>query len=167
MNREDRFRKVPIDFVLSTGDVTLDGARSHFEAYKKMQKLIKWPLITAIGNHDDRMLFEEYCGSKQFAFRDRNSYFIIVDNEGGSPDFGWLEEELKKGQEYDHIFVAMHKAPFDPYQQEWYNVDNAPWAYRPRKLCAQYNVDMVFTGHRHMFKDAKFDDVDYVEFIQA
>ncbi|MBU1851958.1 MAG: metallophosphoesterase, partial [Candidatus Omnitrophica bacterium] len=162
MNREDRFRKVPIDFVLSVGDVTLDGSRSHFEAYKKMQKLIKWPVVAAIGNHDDRVFFEEYCGSKQFAFRDRNSYFVIVDNEGGSPDFDWLEEELKKGQEYKHTFVAMHKPPFDPYQQEWYNVDNAPWAYRFRKLCAQYKVDMVFTGHKHMFKSERFDDVDYV-----
>ncbi len=162
INREDRFRKVPIDFVLSVGDVTLDGKRSHFEAYKKMQKLIKWPVVAAIGNHDDRALFKEYCGSDQFAFRDRNSYFIILRNDDAEPDFDWLEKELKKGQEYSHIFVAMHKPPYDPCQQEWYNVDNAPWAYRLRKLCAQYNVDMVFAGHKHMFKSEKFDNVEYI-----
>lgn len=50
MNREDRFRKAPIDFVLNVGDVSLNGKRSHFEAYKKMQALIKYPVIAAIGS---------------------------------------------------------------------------------------------------------------------
>ncbi|MBU0570565.1 metallophosphoesterase [Patescibacteria group bacterium] len=162
MNREDRFRKVPIDFVLNVGDVTLDGSNWDFKAWKKMQKLIKYPVIAAIGNHDDRELFREYCGDLQFAFSNRNSYFIIVDNEGGTPDFKWLEEELKKGQEYAHIFIAMHKPPFDPCQQEWYNIDNAPWAYKFRKMCAKYGVDIVFTGHKHMFKREEFDGVENI-----
>ena len=68
MNREDRFKKIPIDFVLSVGDVTLDGKLSHFYAFKKIQRLIKWPLIVAIGNHDDRELFGEFCGKEEFAF---------------------------------------------------------------------------------------------------
>ena len=41
MNREDRFRKVPIDFVLNVGDVTLNGSRWDFRAWKKIQRLIK------------------------------------------------------------------------------------------------------------------------------
>ncbi|RKY41423.1 MAG: hypothetical protein DRP85_06330 [Candidatus Makaraimicrobium thalassicum] len=165
MNREDRFWKVPIDFVLSAGDITLDGKRPHFLAYKKLQKLIKFPVIAAIGNHDDRQLFEEFCGDKEFSFSNRNSYFIVLDNEGGQlgeSQFRWLEEQLRKGQEYDHIFIAMHKPPFDPCQQEWYNMDNQPWAYRFRKLCGRYNVDMVFTGHKHMFKHERFDGVDNI-----
>ncbi|MGB2599770.1 MAG: metallophosphoesterase [Candidatus Omnitrophota bacterium] len=165
MNREDRFRKVPIDFVLNVGDVSLDGARSHFRAFKKMQKLIKWPVITAIGNHDDRGLFGEFCGKKEFAFADRNSYFIVLDNEVGEltgPQLEWLEGKLKEGQGFGHIFIAMHKPPFDPYQQEWYNMDSKPWAYRFRKLCAEYGVDMVFSGHKHMFKSEKFDGVENI-----
>ncbi len=165
MNREDRFRKVPIDFVLSVGDITLDGKRSHFVAFKKMQELIKFPLITAIGNHDDRKLFEEFCGDKEFSFVNRNSYFIIVDNEEGAlseSQFNWLEEKLKEGEGYDHIFIALHKPPFDPCQQEWYNEDNSPWAYRFRKLCGEYGVDMVFSGHKHMFKREEFDGVENI-----
>ncbi len=165
MNREDRFRKVPIDLVLSVGDITLDGARGHFESYKKMQKLIKYPLIAAKGNHDDRTLFEEYVGKGEFSFVNRNSYFIVIDNNHqgiSETQFTWLEDELKKGQEYDHIFVVMHKPPFDPYQQDWYNIDNNPWAYRVRKLFAKYDVDMVFSGHKHMFKKENFEGVDYL-----
>lgn len=165
INREDRFRKTPLDFVLIAGDVTLDGKRSHFRAYKKMQELIKYPVITAVGNHDDRKLFEEFCGKKEFAFSDRNSYFIVLDNEAGElteEQFRWLKEQLEKGREFEHTFIAMHKAPFDPCQQDWYNMDNSPWAYRFRKLCAEYDVDIVFAGHRHMFKHERFDDVDYI-----
>ncbi len=165
MNREDRFRKVPIDFVLNVGDVSLDGKRSHFEAYKKMQALIKYPVIAAIGNHDDRKLFEEFCGMKEFAFTNRNSYFIVIDNEEGElteKQFEWLEGHLKRAKDYDNIFIAMHKSPFDPYQQDWYNIDNMPWAYKFRKLCAQYRVKMVFAGHRHMFRYERFDGVDYI-----
>ena len=165
MNREDRFRKVPIDLVLSVGDVTWDGAEWQFKAYKKLQKLIKFPVIAAIGNHDDPELFKKYCGEKEFTFVNRNSFFIVLDNEEGQlveEQFVWLEEQLKKGREYDHIFIALHKPPFDPYQQEWYNMDNSQWAYRFRKLCGEYNVDMVFSGHKHMFKSETFDGVENI-----
>ncbi|MBD3296771.1 MAG: hypothetical protein GF392_05330 [Candidatus Omnitrophica bacterium] len=165
MNREDRFQKVPIDFVLSVGDVTLDGAESHFVAFKKLQTLIKYPVVAAIGNHDDRELFEKYCGEREFTFVNRNAYFIVLDNEEGQlrdPQFKWFEEKLKEGRKHDHIFVALHKPPFDPYQQEWYNMDNSRWAYRFRKLCGEYDVDMVFSGHKHMFKHEEFDGVDHI-----
>jgi len=165
INREDRFRKVPIDFVLSTGDITLDGKVSHFKSLKKIQNYIKYPFIATIGNHDNRSLFEEYCGAKEFTFVNRNSFFIILDNEIGSikgKQFIWLEKQLRKGKEYDNIFISMHKPPFDPYQQDWYNVDNHPWAYRFRKLCAEYGVRIVFSGHKHMFKHENFDGVDYI-----
>jgi len=165
MNREDRFRKVPVDFVLSAGDVSLNDKESHILAWKKLQALIKYPVVAAIGNHDKKEFFNKYCGEEEFTFTDRNSYFIVMDNNRGDlteEQFAWLEEKLKEGSQYDHIFVTLHKPPFDPYQQEWYNMDNSPWAYRFRKLCAKYNVDMVFSGHKHMFKHEEFDGVDNI-----
>ena len=111
---------------------------------------------------NDKVLFEKHCGKLQYAFATRNSYFIIFNNEDGTPDLEWLEKELKNGSKYDHIFIALHKPPFDPYQQEWYNVDNTPWAYKFRKICAEYDVDIVFSGHKHMFQRNKFDGVENV-----
>jgi len=165
MNREDRFRKVPIDFVLNTGDVTLGEELAHIKAYKKIQKLIKYPLITVFGNHENVKLFEEFVGERQFAFANRNSYFIIADNGEGSIEeeqFEWLEKQLKEGQKYKHIFVAMHKPPFNPYQQSWKNTGKEEWAYRVGKLCEKYNVDMVFSGDVHMFKHENLGGVDYI-----
>ena len=165
MNREDRFKKAPIDFVLSTGDISLDGKESHFKAWKKIQKLIKYPVVAAVGNHDTPSLFEKYQGVREFSFVNRNSYFIVLDNAEGQltdSQFNWLRDELEGAKDYDNIFIALHKPPFDPYQEEWYNMDNQPWAYRFRKLCAEYKVNLVFSGHKHMFKSETFDGVENI-----
>ncbi|MFH1797746.1 MAG: metallophosphoesterase [Candidatus Omnitrophota bacterium] len=165
MNREDRFRKAPIDFVISPGDITLDGKEAHFSAFKKLQKLIKYPVLAGYGNHDDKSLFRRFLGEGQFVFVNRNAYFIVLDNEKGEikkSQFDWLKDQLLKGQKYTHTFVIMHKPPFDPYQEDWYNEDNSPWAYKFRKLCAENKVRMVFSGHRHMFKHENFGGVDYI-----
>src|SRR4030042_971835 len=36
INREDRFKKIPIDFVINVGDVTFRGRESHYENYMKI-----------------------------------------------------------------------------------------------------------------------------------
>jgi len=169
MNREDRFKKVPIDFVMSSGDVTFRGTEWDYRAYNKIRARVKWPVITAFGNHDDDNAgaprFKEYAGARDFAFSDRNSYFIVLDDSKSDlteKQFAFLGEELKKSQTYRHRFVIMHKPPFCPYQQEWYRPELSPWAYRFMKLCEGYKVDMVFSGHVHMSKKSSFGGVKYI-----
>ncbi len=169
MNREDGFEKIPIDFVLDTGDVTLSGKPSQFLAFKKEQKLIKYPLFAAFGNHENREyeLFEKYLGKREYAFADRNSYFIILDNsenELTNSQFEWFEKCLIEGQKYEHRFVVAHKPAFIPYFQSHLVVKSSgeKWAYRFRNLCTKYKVDIVFSGHYHMFKHEKIDGVDYI-----
>ena len=167
MNKEGISKKIPIDFVLNTGDITLSGKRSHFLAFKKEQKLINYPLFVAIGNHENKELFEEYLGKTEFAFGDRNSYFIVLDNsedELTDSQFEWFEKCLVEGQKYEHIFVAAHKPAFIPYLQSPYisMKSDKKWAYKFRHLCTKYHVDMVFFGHEHMFKHEKIDGVDYI-----
>jgi len=173
MNREDRFKKIPIDFVINVGDVTFRGKESHYKNYTKIENMIKWPVIEAIGNHDDDIdngsegmaLFQKYCGKAEFSFTDRNSYFIVLDDKDGNFDekqFGWLENELKKSKEYKHTFIFMHKPPFNPYQQAWYRVETNQWSHRFLKLCDNYNVDMVFSGHENVSRAVQFGSVTYI-----
>ena len=169
MNREDGFAKIPIDFVLDAGDVTLSGESWQFLAFKKEQKLIKYPLFAAFGNHENREyeLFEKYLGKREYAFADRNSYFIILDNsenELTDKQFEWFEKCLIEGQKYEHRFVVMHKPAFIPYFQSHLVVKSSgeKWIYRFRGLCTKYKVDIVFCGHYHMFKHEKIDGVDYI-----
>ncbi|MBL7157417.1 MAG: metallophosphoesterase [Candidatus Omnitrophica bacterium] len=173
MNREDRFKKIPIDFVINIGDVTFRGKESHYRNYLKIKEMVKFPVIDAIGNHDDDFdngpkgleLFNKYCGAEEFSFMDRNSYFIVLDDKDGdfkNRQFEWLENELIKAQNYKHTFIFMHKPPFNPYQQAWYRVETNPWSHRFLKLCDKYNVRVVFSGHENVSRVAKFGSVTYI-----
>lgn len=169
INREDRFKKLPIDFVLVPGDISFRGSAWDYKIYNKLRSLIKWPVFSAVGNHDDDKdggsLYKKYAGQAEYSFADRNSYFIVINNSGNNmsgEQFARFEEELKKSLAYRHRFVIAHKSPISPYQQSWYRPELSPWSYRFMKLCEDYKVDMVFSGHEHMFSDHLFGGTRYV-----
>lgn len=170
INREDRFKKLPIDFVANMGDVTFaKGTESDFRTYDKLRSLIKWPVVSAIGNHDykkdEGRGFRAHMGSYEFSFTDRNSYFIVLDNkiaDLNQRQFLWLEEELIKASGYKHRFIFMHKSPFSLYQQSWFRPELSQWSYKTMKLFQKYNVDIVFAGHEHMFRENVYGGVRYV-----
>jgi len=173
MNREDRFGKIPIDFALNVGDVTYRGKESHYKTYMKLKNRVKYPVIDAIGNHDDDYdngekglaLFRKFSGETEFSFVDRNAYFIVLDNKDGDfkeKQFAWLTGELEKGKAYKHIFIFMHKPPFNPCQQSWYRVETNPWSHEFLKLCDKYKVNIVFSGHESTCKEAQFGSVKYL-----
>lgn len=169
INREDRFRKAPIDFVLIGGDITFRGSSWDYRIFNKIRSRLKFPVIGLMGNHDNDNggleRFKRYVGETEFTFQDRNSYFIVMDtteNEFTEAQFIKFEDELKKSEAYKHRFVAVHKSPLSPYQQSWYRPELNPWSYRFMKLCEKYKVDIVLSGHTHMFKEGLFGGVRYI-----
>ena len=120
-------------------------------------------MISAVGNHDDDQggaaLFKKYAGPENSLLRTEIAYFIVIDNAIGNmtdAQFSKLEEELKKSSDYAHRFVIMHKPAISPYFQSWYRPERNPWSYRFMKLCEKYKVDIVFSGHEHMFNEKTF-----------
>jgi predicted phosphodiesterase len=171
MNREQRFKKMPIDFVMSTGDVTFRGSAWDYRVWNRLRSYARYPVLCGMGNHDNdndkrgTSYFRRNNGEKEYDFADRNSYFIVLDNvsnDFGEKQFAALEESLKASAEYKHRFIFMHKAPISPYQQSWYRPELSPWAYRFMKLCEKYKVDIVFSGHEHISKQMQFGGVRYV-----
>ena len=170
MNREDRFHKLTIDFVVNLGDVCFQSGKEwDYRVYNRMRSRIKWPVISIMGNHDDdksdERLFKKYIGKKEFAFADRNSYFIGLDNkitDLTEEQFNWVESELQKSLPYQHRFIFMHKQAMSLYQQSWFRPELGEWSYKFMKLCEQYKVDIVFAGHEHMFQEADYGGVRYV-----
>ncbi|MFH1189735.1 MAG: metallophosphoesterase [Candidatus Omnitrophota bacterium] len=170
MNREDRFRKLPIDFAANVGDITFSkGKESDYKTYNKLRSLIKWPVISAMGNHDYQKggwrNFKEYIGAPELSFTDRNAYFIVLDNkitDISEKQFQWLEEELAEASAYKHKFIFMHKSPISSYQQSWFRPELSPWSYKAMKLFQKYGVDIVFAGHEHMFRQSAFGGVRYL-----
>jgi predicted phosphodiesterase len=170
MNREGRYTKLPVDFVVNLGDVTFSkGRKWDYCVYDKLRAMIKWPVISLMGNHDYQKggwkIFRERIGKHEFAFRNRNSYFVVLDSKISDlteEQFTWLEGELKKGASFSHRFLFMHKPPVSLYQQSWYRPELSPWSYRLTKMCEKYKVDMVFAGHEHMFRERDLGGVRYV-----
>lgn len=170
MNRENRFKKLNIDFVVNLGDISfVKGTEWDYRLYNRLRAKIKWPVISLMGNHDDEKgsdrRFKKYLGKKEFAFIDRNSYFIVLDNNITALSEGqcnWFEQELQKSTSYAHRFVFMHKQAMSLYQQSWFRPELGHWSYRFMKLCEKYKVDIVFAGHEHMFREATYGGVRYV-----
>ena len=169
INREDRFKKVPIDFVEITGDITCRGSVWDYRVFNKIRPMIKWPVVAAIGNHDNdnngQARFKQAVGDKEFTFADRNSFFITLDNENGDltdEQLRRFEGELQRSASYTHRFVFLHKAPLSLYQQSWFRPELNSWAYPFMKLCEKYKVDIVFSGHEHMYKEGVYGGVKYI-----
>ena len=171
VNREGRFRKIPVDFVANMGDVAFYwGSEWEYRVYNKLRAMIKWPVISVAGNHDDAKngdlaRFHKYAGMSEFSFADRNSYFIVIDNRGNNinaAQFTWIESELDKASAYKHRFVFMHKPPLSLYQQSWFRPELSPWSKRFMKLCEKHKVDIVFAGHEHLFKEGSYGGVKYI-----
>ena len=83
IDREDRFKKLPIDFVVVAGDATFRGSEWEHRIYNKTRSLIKWPILTAMGNHDDdddkgetTKYFKKYISAKKLSFSNPRSYFF-------------------------------------------------------------------------------------------
>jgi predicted phosphodiesterase len=170
MNRENRFKKLNIDFAVNLGDIAfMKGTNWDYRIYDRLRSKIKWPLISLMGNHDDdkrgEHLFKERLGKAEFSFANRNSYFIILDNKITSlseEQCNWLEKELQKGMQYEHRFIFMHKQAISLYQQSWFRPELGQWGYRFMKICEKYKVDTVFAGHEHMFRQASYGGVRYI-----
>jgi len=170
MNRENRFKKLNMDFVVNLGDIAfMKGTKWDYRIYNRLRAKIKWPVISLMGNHDDdrhgEHLFKKYLGKKEFSFVNRNSYFIVLDNKITSlseEQCNWLEAELQKSASYANRFVFMHKQAMSLYQQSWFRPELGSWSHRFMKLCEKYKVDIVFAGHEHMFREAVYGGVRYV-----
>jgi hypothetical protein len=56
----------------------------------------------------------------------------------------------------------MHKPPVSPYQNSWYRPELSSWSERFLKLSQKYKVDIVFSGHEHIFHRSSYGGVRYI-----
>jgi acid phosphatase type 7 len=165
-------------FIIQCGDMVNLGINNKLwdEWFDDMQDLISGtPLMPVMGNHDNYcMQIHGLCSKmfEQFAMPDNNipqkkeywysldvagTHFTMLNSEkeaGIGPDtdqYKWLEEDLERSGKAEWTFAFMHKPPFSMGAHGDDESVKKYWV----PIFDNYNVDIVFSGHEHLYERTK------------
>ncbi|MFV5998195.1 PQQ-binding-like beta-propeller repeat protein [Streptomyces sp. NPDC056231] len=145
-------------FVLATGDLSGDGAPSHWQAYLKGSADSKLPIWPLTGNHDhgggDSGLanYRALLGPSWYSFDYGDTHFVQLENNGGLGDpvqLAWLKQDLElNGRNADgsskQIVVSLHEPLDTPDPGGSTGQINSLLG-----LLKGYDVKAFFNGHMH------------------
>jgi hypothetical protein len=163
LHRVPQLQPVP-QFLMLLGDL-------HVEQFEKVMPEIPLPVHAVAGNHEKmadrqrlRQLFATDFQERDFySFEQNGSLFICLCNsipgdhvgyfesQRITPNIGqlaWLEEQLIRGQQYQHCVVFGHVPPSPdgcPHQDHL-TFNDAQWL---RQRVEKYQPTALFFGHRH------------------
>ncbi|PLX13083.1 MAG: hypothetical protein C0597_12200 [Marinilabiliales bacterium] len=152
-------------FVIANGDLADHGYLKEYELFhNNMDKLVP-PYLTVIGNHDYKSngidVYKQMFGEPNKTFTFNNNLFILFDDvfweSNKTPDFDWLEDQLKTSSIYEHVFVVCHIPPYGEQFTEQFEE-------KYKNLMLQYSVDLSIHGHvhRYIYGDYYGDGMNYL-----
>lgn len=164
---KDYLTKEPVDFLISGGDNTENGAQAEYAYVHDQVTSLGPPVYWCLGNHD---LFGEgwthwqsRYGTATRVLKVSNLSLYILDNAGGTVGLEqrlWLEKQLKEDTA-THKVVVMH---FPLYSGNHYELDGQPHyreAYTLSKMFETYKVSHVLAGHTHIFRKVEVNNIPY------
>jgi predicted phosphodiesterase len=151
----------PFDFVLMMGD-NLYGSQQPADFVDKFElpygPLLRLgiPFYAALGNHDDprnRNFAKFNMNGQRFysVVRENARFFFLDTNLLDAPQLRWFEEALRDARE-DWKIVVFHHPIYSDGDRHGSNV-SVRVALEP--LMVQYGVDVVFSGHEHIYERIK------------
>jgi len=160
------------DFVLMNGDFVETGDVQaqwnsffgHMDAYWVGSNGLTIPIIPAIGNHEESftLYYEQFAlpNNEQWYSLNWGSdiHIIVLNSEAGerlpakllADQKAWLEDDLEAHTNFTWIFAMFHRNVFQSHHGS-YDPSFAYWV----PLFDKYNVDIVFTGHSHLYSRTK------------
>lgn len=177
-----RMAKYPLDFTLHTGDIVENGSvaeswKNFFTVAEPLNS--RFPFMSVTGNHDvvnDTTsgfqrpfpvfydLFNLPGDQLNYSYRYGNTHLIAINSgyaQGASkvgkvlfspdsPEYRWLEKDLaaaRKDPKVRWIIMYFH---YPVYSYGFSHVQ--PWQDRLKPIIDRFMVDLVISGHRHVYE---------------
>lgn len=172
-------------FVVVTGDMLNHwNSEEELAAYRELMSKVdsSIPVYEIPGNHDYRpekeiesaqAYFDHFGGTDRFCFEHNKSLFIGInscyikedDVEKEAEQYAWLTDNIKKVRnEVNHIFLFTHCSIIkeSPDEEEDYFCFQEPYRSKYLKLCREYGIDAVFSGHFHRKRFCEYEGTQFV-----
>lgn len=143
-------------FIVSTGDLTEDGAREELERFQEALELLSVPLFTTIGNHElgaSPRHWNELFGRTSFTFAFKGVRFYMVDSGSATIDpsvYDALSQWMRQNAQPHQAFVS-HVPTIDPVGLRGGSFASRKEAALLHTLLAKHGVDVMFHGHLHSY----------------
>jgi 3',5'-cyclic AMP phosphodiesterase CpdA len=165
-------------FIIHCGDLTNAGGSKKLwtEWFEDMGELVaEIPIMPVMGNHENycvpskglcQGMFERFAlpdnGIQEaseywYSFDVAGMHFIMLNSENdagikpGSKQYQWLENDLENNSDAVWKVAVMHKPPFSM----GFHGDSKDIQEHWVPLFDRYGVDMVFSGHEHIYERTK------------
>src|SRR5713226_5184261 len=155
-------RRFPFDFVIMLGDNIYGGSKPRdFE--KKFEVPYK-PLLdasvkfyAALGNHDNpnERFYKPFNmnGAAYYTFKKGNVRFFVLDSNYMDPkQFAWLETQLQNTGSGDWKICYFHLSLYSSGRKHGAATD---LRLQLEPLFVKYSVNVVFSGHEHVYERAQ------------
>jgi len=155
------------DFIFHCGDLTPFGQENQYLDTLAAFEGLEVPLYTTVGNHDIRQgggeQYIQHFGPSTYSFDLDSAHFTVFNtsaNTVSEEEFDWLENDISTANS-TWKFVFSHIPPYDPRPDENHTMESSINT-RLMNLYEEYEVDVVFSGHIHMFDHRTINGVEYV-----
>lgn len=148
-----------LQFVICGGDITNSGMVREFQWYADIARKSKYPIFTAIGNHDHLanglLIYERLFGDPNFSFAYGGYKFVVfnntmLENYNKSPRYQWLRDELS---DQSNINILISHIP--PFAAEIDDLNRIVF----NNITTAGNVKLCVHGHAHRFSDSVYNDI--------
>ncbi|MBS7650041.1 MAG: metallophosphoesterase [Candidatus Bathyarchaeia archaeon] len=159
----------PPDMVVHTGDLTDNGVLADYEFAVEKLKMIRFKVIVAAGNHDERnygqSLFREMISPLEYEVDEGKYRFFVVNSPQPDRDEGrlgrrrqsYLEERFRKlpADSFKILVFHHHLVPV-PYSGRETNVLED--AGDILEMVLRFDVNLILMGHRHVRRVLRIED---------
>ncbi len=158
-------REKPL-FVVLGGDLVVRGLWWQYERLLEVLDGSSVPVFSVPGNHDldfcGRRLFTRYLAPDHYYFTYGRSLFVVLDTNGEEKgQLAWLGTLLQETR-YRHLFVFVHKPPFDPRPGYHHSMGDKEFARGLLDLLVRYRADVLFCSHIHSYIQTKYKGLKVV-----